>query len=160
MGPPPRPQRKGTAAACWNFLVNPPQRKNNNSLFLLEFLNFTCVNDLDENNSQIAGAAFLWLIYFKIIPVTVLPCFAKALAIYRIEKPRNPENRRKIGKIWENPIFCLFLVYFSQFFAYFFSFFLDLGVFLFCRWQQGFCNPCCQRGSAIREIFLRGCEGP
>ena len=24
---------------------------------------------------------------------------AKALAIYRIEKPRNPENRRKIGKI-------------------------------------------------------------
>ena len=23
---------------------------------------------------------------------------AKALAIYRIEKPRNPENRRKIGK--------------------------------------------------------------
>ena len=54
---------------------------------------------------------------------------AKALAIYRIEKPRNPENRRKTGKILENPIFCLFLVYFSYFlpiFCLFFAYFLPI----------------------------------
>ena len=47
---------------------------------------------------------------------------AKALASYRIGKPRNPENRRKIGKIWENPIFCLFLVCFSNFLPIFLLF--------------------------------------
>ena len=33
---------------------------------------------------------------------------AKASAIYRIEEPRNPENRRKVGQIYENPIFPYF----------------------------------------------------
>ena len=86
------------------------------------------------------------------------PCIGKASAIYRIEKPRNPESRRKkgknIGKILVClPIlglfvlfFCLFWVNFSYFFAYsgcifpifclFFSYFLHFGDFLFCRWPR------------------------
>ena len=55
----------------------------------------------------------------------------------RIEKPRNPENRktnrRKIGTFYFLPIFLLFPQFF-QFFADLSSYFLDLGVFLFCSW--------------------------
>ena len=45
---------------------------------------------------------------------------AKALAIYRIEKPRNPENRRKIGEKYRKilffaPIFGLFFLFFAYF---------------------------------------------
>ena len=38
---------------------------------------------------------------FGVIPRFLIrgSCVAKALAIYRIEKPRNPENKSKIGKI-------------------------------------------------------------
>ena len=59
------------------------------------------------------------------------PRIATALASYRVEKPRNPENRRKnrqkMGILYFSPIFPLFFAYFS-------SYFLELGVFLFCSW--------------------------
>ena len=67
------------------------------------------------------------------------------MAIYRIEKPRNPGNRRKIGKIQENPIdclpiFCLFSVYLSYFFPIFLLFSGFRG-FCYSVDGQGFCNP-------------------
>ena len=37
--------------------------------------------------------------YLRLQANIIVPRIAKASAIYRIEKPRNPENRRKIGKI-------------------------------------------------------------
>ena len=61
---------------------------------------------------------------------------AKALVIYRIEKPRNPENRSKIGKIWENPVFLPIFGLFFLFFAYFSPIFWISGFFLFCRWPR------------------------
>ena len=63
------------------------------------------------------------------------PGVAKALAIYRIEKPRNPENRRQIGNIWEILCFAYFGSIFPIF-CLFFSYFLHLGVFPFCRWPR------------------------
>ena len=63
---------------------------------------------------------------------------ATALASYRIEKPRNPKNWRKIGKkigvFYFLPSFLLFFPKCSYFFSYFSSYFLEFGVFLLCSW--------------------------
>ena len=79
----------------------------------------------------------LWLVLaiFQLILGCFLAMVAKALAIHRIEKPRNPENRRKLENIGK-------ILYFANFwsifpiFGLFLSYFLDLGVFLFCRWPR------------------------
>ena len=55
--------------------------------------------------------------------------FTKALAIYRIEKARNPENRGKIETILENLFFAYFLVKFFGFLAYFSPIFWISGFF-------------------------------
>ena len=55
------------------------------------------------------------------------PRVANALAIYRIEKPPNPENRRKIGKTKKGK--SIFLPIFGLFFSYFLPIFLPLFFF-------------------------------
>ena len=62
-------------------------------------------------------------------------------ASYRIENPRNPENRRKIEKIQFLPIFLVF-----SYFGPIFSYFLDFWGSLFCSWSTR-CQP---------EGFLEG----
>ena len=75
----------------------------------------------------------------KILNLYTLEVFnldlAEALATYRIEKPQKIGEKYR-GNRSDNPIFCLFLVYFSPVFCLFFSNFPDFGVFLFCRWPR------------------------
>ena len=91
------------------------------------------------NSFRINSHVLYWCAPLHVVFGLPASWFAKALAIYRIENPRNPENRRKIGKISENPIFCLFWVYFSDIFAYFSPIFWISGVFYSVD-GQGFCN--------------------
>ena len=64
---------------------------------------------------------------------------ATVFAIYRIEKPRSPEDRRKIGKILENLFFAYFWSNFPLFLAYFSTIFWIWG-FFYSVDGQGFCN--------------------